>query len=492
MSEDFARLDRLFNLKSVAIVGASGSIAKTGTAILFSIIAGGFRGEIYPINPKESEILGLKAYPSLKATPQKADVTIICVQAKAVIKVIEECKEAGVDLGIVITSGFGEVDQNGKDLEEEIVKAARMANVRFIGPNCMGLVSANPSFFALMNMLIPLVGNVSVISQSGTVGSLTSIYGSEQSIGINKFISTGNEADLHSEDFIEYLACDPHTDVISVFIEGIKNGERFIKIAKETAVRKPLIVLKGGVTEAGAKAAASHTGSLVGSSAVYDAVVKQTGIIQAVNERDMIDLIKAFSLVPLPEGRNVGITGAWGGTGVLTSDACNQAGLVVPELSEESMKELSRILPSFWSGGNPIDITGAGLGGDFVMLEKPIEVLLRDENIDSVICMVPALGSMFDKVAARMAPDIVKYFSKTSLGALGPQEMEMAKNLIELKEKYRKPMIAILIGLYGQEGTEHIRMLEDSGIPVYETTQQAARVLSKLVEYREFREARGC
>ena len=490
MSYQIPELDRFFNPGSVAVIGASKSFAKTGTAILFSILAGGFKGEIYPINPKESEIMGLKSYSDLKATPIPPDLALICVQAELVPRVVMECGEAGIRFGIVISSGFGEVSREGKVQEQEIAKAAQSSGMRIIGPNCMGLVSAGAEFYALMNMLIPMAGKASVISQSGTIGSLASIYGSEQSIGFSKFISTGNEADLHTEDFIEYLATDPETSVISAFVEGIQDGKRFIQVAKEAARKKPLIVLKGGVTEAGAKAAVSHTGSIACSQAVYDAMIKQTGIIQAENEREMVDLIKAFSLLDPPKGRNIGVTGAWGGLAVLVSDACAKTGLVLPELTNDSMLELNKTLPPFWSHGNPVDVTGAGLGGDFYMLTKPIEILLRDKNIDAVIWMVPALGSLFEKVTGRMDPQISTHFSKTALGSMAPQEMQMAKNIVELKEKYGKPLVAILIGLYGRDGSEHIQFLEQNGVPVYETTQQAAFVLSKLVDYREYMDTR--
>ena len=490
MSQQITDLDRFFNPKSVAIIGASKSFAKTGTAILFSVLAGGFKGGIYPINPKETEIMGLKAYPNLKTTPTRADLAIICVQAELVPQVVMECGEAGIGFGIVISSGFGEVNEEGKDQEKEIAKAAQSSGMRIIGPNCMGLVSAGADFYALMNMLIPMAGKASVISQSGTIGSLASIYGSEQSIGFSKFISTGNEADLRTEDFIEYLATDPQTKVISAFVEGIQDGKRFIQVAKEASRKKPLIVLKGGVTEAGAKAAVSHTGSIAGSKAVYDAMVKQTGIIQAEDEREMVDLIKAFSLLDPPKGRNVGVTGAWGGLAVLVSDACAKTGLILPELTSGSMEELNNTLPPFWSHGNPVDVTGAGLGGDFYMLTKPIEILLRDKNIDAVIWMVPALGSLFEQVTGRMDPHISGHFSKTALGSMAPQEMQLAKNMVDLKKKYGKPLVAILIGLYGRNGSEHIRFLEENGIPVYETTHQAAFVLSKLVDYREYMEGR--
>lgn len=486
MENTIKQLDRLFYPKSIAVVGASKSLSKIGTAILFSIIAGGFKGKIYPINPKENEILGLKTYPSLKEIDEPVDLVIICIQAELVPRVVQESCETGISFGVIISSGFGEVGDAGKNLEIAVLNAAREGGMKIAGPNCMGIVSSNVNLHALLNMLIPKKGDVSVISQSGTIGSLTSVYGSEQGFGINKFISTGNELDLHTDDFIEYLAEDEETKVISVFVEGIKNGKRFFDIAKKASKKKPLVILKGGVSEAGAKAVTSHTGSIAGSSIIYNAAANQTGIIQAYDEMDMIDLIKAFSSLPLPKGRNVGVTGAWGGLGVLTSDECFKRGLNLPELSEASIAELNNVLPPFWSHGNPIDITGSGLGGDFEMLTKPVEVLLRDPNIDGVIWMVPALGSLFDKVIPRMDPAVSGLVSQMALGSMASQEMEMAENMIELKSRYNKPLLAILIGLYGRDGAEHIAFLEENGIPVYESTQKAARVMAKLADYSEY------
>ena len=491
MSGNKKNFDRLFNPKSVAVVGASKSIAKTGTTILFSILAGEYKGEIYPINPKEKTVMGLKAYPNLQATPTNADLAIVCVKSEYVPSVIKECGDAGVGFAVVISSGFGEVSPQGKALEADILEAAKPYKTRIIGPNCMGMVSAGAGFFALMNMLIPKPGNVSVISQSGTIGSLTSVYGSEQGIGFEKFISSGNETDLHVEDFIEYLASDPETDVISVFMEGVKNGKRFFETTREAALEKPIVILKGGVTQAGAKAARSHTGSIACSTAVFNAAARQTGFIQANDEKDMIDLVKAFDMLPFPKGRNVGITGAWGGTGVLLSDACAREGLFVPELSKQSMEDLNKVLPSFWSHGNPVDITGAGLDGDFSTMTKPIEILLRDDHIHSVICFVPSLGSLFLKAATRMNEVVLKQFTKTALGAMEQKEVGMARELVELRRKYDKLLVAILIGFYGQQGSEHIKILEDNGIPVYETTTQAARIVSQLAGYREYRERSG-
>ncbi len=487
MAGIISELEPLFNPRSVAVIGASKSPAKTGTMTLLSIMAGRFNGEIYPINPKEDEILNLKAYPNLKEVPSDIDLAIICVPATSVARVIEDCTEVGVKFGVITSSGFGEVNEEGEKVEKEIAETARCGGMRIIGPNCMGIASSSMSFYALMNMLIPVGGSVSVVSQSGTLGSLAMVAASEQSVGFSKFISSGNEADLHTEDFIEYLAHDPQTKVILAFIEGIKDGGKFFKVAKEATKNKPFVVLKGGVTEAGAKAARSHSGAMAGSAVVYDVAFRQAGITQAIDDRDMVDLIKAFSLSSLPKGRKVGIVSGWGGYGVLASDACAKGGLELPELPEETIEELNRFLPPFWSHRNPIDLTAAGIFGDFAtILLKSIEVLLRLENIDAVICTVPAFGSLFERVIPRMDPNISPDLSRTSMASVIPLEKGIAEDIVKLKEKYNKPIIGVVIGFYDQKESESTKFLEDNGIPVYQAPHQAARVLSKLADYKEY------
>ena len=314
-------LDPLFYPTSVAVLGASQSLNKVGAIILLSIISGRFKGKVYPINQREKEILGVAAYSNMKKVPCDIDLAIICVPAASVPQAVEECAEVGVKFGLINSSGFGEVSDEGKAVETDLVRIANKGGMRLIGPNSFGMMCSDIGLYVLMNAALPMAGNVSVVSQSGTLGSVTMLLGSEQSIGFNKFISSGNEADLHSEDFIEYLAHDKKTSVILSFVEGVNDGERFGKVTKEAARNKPLVMLKGGVTEAGAKAVSSHTGSMAGSPIVYDALFRQAGIIQAKTDRELVDLAKAFYLLPTSRGRKVGIVTGWGGTEVLASDA---------------------------------------------------------------------------------------------------------------------------------------------------------------------------
>ena len=237
-----ADLESLFNPRSVAVIGASKSPGKTGTTVLFCMIGGGFRGKIYPINPKEEEILGLEAHKSISEVPDKVDVAIICVPAPSTPQVIKECTEAEVKFGVVISAGFGEVDENGRKLQQEIVRIAREGGMRLVGPNCMGIGSATSSLYASMNFTIPATGNVSIVSQSGTLATLITLAASDQGIGSSKYVSSGNEADLHLEDFLEYYAYDPETKIVAAFIEGVREGEKFIRASKEITKSKAFIV----------------------------------------------------------------------------------------------------------------------------------------------------------------------------------------------------------------------------------------------------------
>ncbi|MDY6966570.1 MAG: CoA-binding protein [Halobacteriota archaeon] len=484
-SDIISELDFLFHPKSIAVIGASRSFAKTGSMTLFSTIAGGFTGKIFPINPKESKIMGLDAYPNLSSISDDLDLAMICVPSSKVPGVIEECVDCGVKVSVIISSGFGEIGEDGKEKESEIVEIARRGKMRLVGPNCMGVGSADPSLYSSMNFTIPMPGNVSIVSQSGTITTLSALESSDKGVGISKYISSGNEADLHIEDFITYFADDPETKLILAFIEGLRDGRRFFEVAKEVTKKKPLIVLKGGKTKEGAGAASSHTGSLAGSYALFDAMSRQAGISHVSSLKEMTDLSKAFSLLSLPKGRKVAIVSAQGGLGVLMADACVKSGLELPDLSNETIEALNQFLPYFWSHRNPIDLT-AGIN-DFGALSKTLEVVLKQPDIQSVICLAPSFSPMFSRVLPRMSGGMQKMFKSTGIGMMERMEKHFVSDFIKLKDKYQKPVIAI--GLFSQSESESAKMLEDGGIPIYETPEQIASVISNLSTYREYLEA---
>ena len=283
----------------------------------------------------------------------------------------------------------------------------------------MGICSSPVKLYALMNMMVPRPGDVSFVSQSGTLGTVNMLVASNHGIGFNKFVSSGNEADLKTEDLIEYYTKDEGTKVILSFIEGIRNGRKFFEVSKEATKNKPFIVLKAGITKEGAKAANSHTGSLAGSELMNDVAFRQVGVIRASNGTEMLELVKAFSLLPIPKGNRVGIVTGGGGAGVLAADACGKVGLELPDLPKEIVDELSEFLPPFWSHGNPIDITASGgVGGsdgaDFSAITKSLETLLKCDDIDSVICMGVNFSDMMDTVVSNFPEKYQKMLKSVS------------------------------------------------------------------------------
>ena len=480
-------MDKLFNPNSLALIGASGTPGKIGTTVLFCITGGQYKGKIYPINPKETEIMGIKAYDKIGNVPDKVDLAIICVTANLVPQIVEECAEVGVKFGIVISSGFGEASQEGKNIQQQIVQIARQKGMRLVGPNCMGVGSATSSLYASMNYTIPTHGGMSLVSQSGTMATLISMGGSLEGIGTAKYISSGNEADLHGGDFLRYYATDPQTNVVVAFVEGVRDGQVFFEASKQVTKHKPLIVLKGGATKAGAAAASSHTGSLAGSDKVFSAMCSQAGIVRVASTKQAVDLAKAFSLSPLPKGRKTAVVSAQGGLGVLMADSCIQHGLELPDLSQETIEELDAFLPYFWNRGNPVDVTGGV--GDFREITKALDIVLRQDDIHSAICLAPTFSSLFGPAASRMSETTQQVFRSMMAGGMAAMEKNFTNDMIEIKAKHNKPIIGI--SLLPASESEIKTTLESNGIPVYDTPDQIAYVLSKLADYREYREKNG-
>ncbi|MDY6966201.1 MAG: CoA-binding protein [Halobacteriota archaeon] len=478
-------LEPLFYPRGVAVVGASQSFVKIGTMTLLSTIVGGFEGGIYPVHRKAGKILGLTAYKDFKSLPDDSDLVVVCVPASAVAGVIEDSIDAGIRAAVIISSGFAEVDNEGKKLQDEVLKIARDGGMRFVGPNCMGICNSSVKLYPLMNMMMPMAGNISFVSQSGTLGTMNMLMASTYGVGFNKFVSSGNEADLKTEDLIEYYANDPDTKVVLSFMEGVRDGRRFFEISKEATKKKPFILLKAGRTKAGAKAASSHTGSLAGSDVINEIAFKQAGVITAKCGEEMLDLVKAFSLVSPPKGRKVGILTAGGGSGVLSADACERMGLEVPDLPEEIVEELNQFLPPFWSHGNPIDITASGgIGGaggaDFSAITRCLDSLLQSDDIDSVITMSIDFLDRMETVISNFPPKF-KNLSKIAGRVIAPIGGKFTEDLVSICEKYDKPVIAM-------GGFESNGLLESYGIPSYSDPERAAFAISKLAEYREFLE----
>jgi len=395
-------LDAILYPKSVAVVGASSDPMKWGYMLLNAIKLGGFQGKIYPINVKAAEIgtiLDLPVYASVKDVPNPIDSAVIVVPAKAVASVFDDLLVKGVKGAVVITSGFSEIGEEGVKMVESL-KAKAAGNFRFVGPNCMGVTCSTAKYSALMVPFLAEKGEVAFVSQSGGYGLQLYLRANALGVGINKFVSSGNESDLKGWEYCKYFADDPETKVICMYIEGLKEGRKWYEAAKEITPKKPIVAIKVGVTEAGSKAAASHTGSIAGSDKVYDAAFHQAGVVRAGDASEMFDYVKGFLYAPLPKGPNMAIVSNSGGVAVETADRLVENGLKVPTLSDAAQLEVKAVIPAFGNSKNPVDLTAnLDMNG---FLNAP-EIVLKQPEIDGMITI--GLGTAIIKT---MFPDVDK------------------------------------------------------------------------------------
>ncbi len=455
------RLEKFFNPRSVAVVGASREKGKVGYQILYNLKTS-FKGEIYPVNPHADEILGLKAYPSLSSIPGQVDLAVIAVPAAVVPRIVEEAGRKGVEAVIVISAGFKEVGPQGALLEKKLVETARKYGVRVIGPNVVGVyvpkIGLNTTFLDTSRMDFPGNGPIAFLSQSGAFGIAVLDWAAMRGIGISKFVSLGNKADVDEADLLEYLVEDEDTRVITMYIEGVENGRRFFNTLMETTPRKPVVVLKAGRSEEGARAIASHTGSLAGSDRIYDAVFKQTGTIRAYGMEELFDTALALALQPPAKGCRVGILTAGGGSGVMATDAARELGLEVPRLSDRTVEKLRRVLLPIASPYNPVDVTGSMR--DEHMLEA-LEIMLRSGEIN-ILIWIPYF------MLPSVSPDFVKKF---------------VERLREVERELDTPVPVIGAATGGRYTWSQAMEAERMGIPMYLSVERAAKAAWALFRY---------
>ena len=475
------KIEPLFNARSVTFVGASNDPSKWGFLMLKHMIDGGFQGNIYPVNPKKAEILGLKVYRSIAEIPGVPDLAVIIVPPPAVPTVIKECVSKSIKAGIIITAGFAEVGGEGARLQNEIIETARRGGMVLVGPNCNGVMSPwNQQYVQFPSFFVP-PGSVGVIAQSGNVMDSLALQVQTHGFGCSKCIASGNEAILHCEDYLEYLADDPRTKVILSYIEGFKNGERFFAIAREVSKKKPIIMLKAGKTQAGAKAAASHTAALAGSDPVFDAVCQQSGIIRAKSLDEMLNIGLAFLRQPIPQGRGLGIVTGGGGWGVLAADACAELGFDVVQLPDETIKDLDKILPAWWNRGNPVDLVA---GAEVDNIYKAVELVMQCPSVDAMmfLSLMPALR------VRNFNPPL----DEAAREEWGQRLMEsVARSMDEfnaIADKYNKPIIIaseyMWASNYEQAGITFT--LGQHNAVCYRMPGEAAKVLDALVTYGEY------
>ena len=375
-------LDPFFNPAGVAVIGASANTSKLSHGILRNLVSFGYRGAVYPVNPGRSEILGLPCYPTITVVPDPLDLAVIVVPAPVCPAALHECGVRGVKAAIVISGGFREVGPAGLALEQELLDIAHQHGMRLIGPNCVGTLDAYSGLDTTFIRTMPEPGDIAFISQSGAICGGILEWTAGKGVGFSRFATLGNAADVTETDLIEALADDPKTKVIVAYLEAIKDGPRFIEVARRVTQTKPILVIKAGTTEAGARAVSSHTGSLAGAMAAYDAAFRQSGVIRVDDVEDLFNFALALAYGPLPRGNRVAIVTNAGGPASLAADALEGSGLAMPAPSEETRAHLAAHTCSEAQLGNPIDMLG---GADAADYEMAVRALLADPGYDAVL-----------------------------------------------------------------------------------------------------------
>jgi acyl-CoA synthetase (NDP forming) len=459
------QLDSIFKPKSVAVIGASNNRRRWGYGTMRSILKSGYRGKLYPIHPSDEIVHGLQAYPSVLDVPGNIDLAVFVVNAAQTVKAMNQCAQKGVKGGVIITAGFAEVGEEGRRMQDEIVTVAKKAGIRFVGPNCLGIWTSAVSFDCAFYRS-PKPGPIAFISQSGTMGEYLLEIGLAKGYGFSKFVSSGNQADLNVCDYLEYLGDDPDTKTIVLYLEGVQDGRRFLKVSQKVTAEKPIVMYKAGHTSAGARAAMSHTASLAGNNDLFDAACRQSGIIRATEVMEAFDMAEVLAHQPLPKSNRVAIVSGGGGFCVTTADACASHGLEVPELDADTQERiLSLFHPYSPPPRNPVDMIARK--GPITHAEV-IEILADLDYIDGFIIMPPWGG-----------------FRKDTPTDMMKELIDSAERIAEVPIKHKKPVICAAEREFKGPVYE---ILKKGEIPFYEGPDMCARALQTLFQYSKVKE----
>ncbi len=451
-------LRAIFCPRSIAVIGASRDPSSVGQSVFRNILMGGYRGVLYPVNPRADSILSVKAYPSITEVPGDVDLAVIVVPAPIVPQVLDECGRKGVKGAIVISAGFKEIGGEGIEREKRLKEIADHYGIALVGPNCLGVINTDPavSMNASFASRMPQAGRIAFVSQSGALCTAVLDYARGQGIGFSKVVSMGNKADVDESDILVALAEDPQTGVILMYLEELTSGRRFIEVAStitsELPQPKPILAIKAGRTPAGARAATSHTGALSGSDEVYEAILAQAGVLRVDSVEELFDYAEAFVNQPLPNGPRLAIVTNAGGPAIMAADACMRYGLELANLTETTRKRLKEYLPPAASVRNPIDLIGDAQHDRY---EFALSMVMRDPNVDMISVL------------------------------LTPQAMtdveEVAKAIVRISKSDGKPIVATFMGWY--DVSPGVKVLNENGIPHYSFPEQAIRALSAMYKF---------
>ena len=448
--------------KSIAVIGASDKEGSVGRAITSNIMKG-YKGTVFPISPSRDTVFDQKAYKSVLDVPEEIDLAVIITKNTIVPTVLEECGQKKIQGAVVITAGFKEVDDEGKKLEQQLKDISKKYNLRIIGPNCLGVMNLDPQ--TMMNStflkITPKSGEIALVSQSGAICAALVEDASAQGIGFSAVISMGNKADMTEIDILKMLAEHEQTKVIVMYLEDMGNGQEFLKVCKQitkkNAVKKPVLVLKSGRSPEGAKAAMSHTGALMGSDEIYDALLKQSGAIRVDTMEELFDYATAFSKQPLPAEGDLVIVSNAGGPAIISTDSCSKLGIKMAKI-EEIRSKIDAVIPPWGSSRNPVDIVG---DADFNRFENVLNEVLQHKNVGSVISMcTPSATLDYDK---------------------------LAEVIVKMSKKYKKTMLASLMGL--DEGITNREILAAGDVPYYTYAEGSIRALNAMLQFVDWTKA---
>lgn len=450
-------LNDFFNPRSVAVVGASREKGKVGHEILWNLIQDGFEGPIFPINRKASEIEGLTCYADLRSIGQVPDLAIIVVPSKIVPQVMEDCVAIGVKSVIVISSGFKEIGPKGKELEQALLRIARRGEIRMLGPNCLGMMIPTLKLNASFGGRLPVAGRVAYFSQSGSLLAAIVDMATESTIGFSKLLSIGNKADINELDIIRALGNDPDTKVIAGYLETIRDGDAFIHESERISRKTPILLLKSGVTGAGARAASSHTGRLVGMETAVECIFERAGVIRCESIKRQFDYARAFCNQPLPAGPRVALVANAGGPSIMAADAVERTSLTLAEFTDETMEQLRASLPAHANLDNPVDLLGDALAERF---DLAVRTVLKDPNVDTVLVM--------------LTPHAMTECTKTA------EAVVRAAQQID-----GKPVLACFLG--ASRIHEAVEVLKQGRIPHYDSPENAVAAIKAITDYAKWR-----
>ncbi|HWQ81811.1 MAG TPA: bifunctional acetate--CoA ligase family protein/GNAT family N-acetyltransferase [Ignavibacteria bacterium] len=447
------KLDSFFNPRRIALIGVSINPNSVSGKVLTNLVGSGFKGVVYPINPSSEAVMGIPCYPDLRSLPKVPDLAIICTAASQVPSTIDECGKTGIKNIIVISAGFKEAGETGKKLENEIKSCLKKySGMRILGPNCLGMIVPGINLNASFSAGMPKTGNIAFISQSGALCTSVLDWAIEKKIGFSYFVSIGNAIDIDYSDLIDFIGEDDKTKSIILYIESVTQARKFMTAARSFARSKPIVAYKAGRFPESAKVAASHTGAMAAEDAIYDAAFRRMGVARVFDIGDIFDVVELISRNKIPKGPRLGIVTNAGGPGVMATDALIAENGMLAELSEETFSKLNASLPEYWSKGNPVDVLG---DANSKRIGKAVQIMIEDKEIDAVLVI--------------LTPQAMTNPTATAL------------ELTKISADNKKPLLAAYLG--GEKMREGVRILNDNGVPVYSTPEQAVRAFMSLVAY---------